>query len=369
MRSVSLSLCAGLLFAVAVVAPEPPLNTHQRWDTNELLSPPPATTPGGGGGGGGGEGGGSCSLRLRPSGQCLGSGAEDQGGCPYQLTLPTLTIQLPEQFKMLERTVKELQSLKETVSELQSSCHECRGGGGAGGGVTSPGTTAGGGEPQHPKPHRQQQADQGRPSGAGGAGQRPGSDPQEQQRLPESSREETGDGCVDGTAGGGAGGSGSTAGKVPAQTSENMIEMQVKLNRMSASLRNARSQILALHGRLESLNLLNMDNVQAMMDRKVENITGMVNKLSSTCTTQRALQGAPQFILAPRDCSEYNVLEERKKRRVPRDPGRPQRHLRGPLRHGVLRQRLDRHPAEDQRLRQLQSHLARVQEGLRKPAG
>lgn len=63
---------------------------------------------------------------------------------------------------------------------------------------------------------------------------------------------------------------------------------------MSASLRNARSQISALQGRLEGLNLLNIDNVQAMVDRRVENITGVVNKLSSSCTTQCAAQNSPQ---------------------------------------------------------------------------
>lgn len=63
---------------------------------------------------------------------------------------------------------------------------------------------------------------------------------------------------------------------------------------MSTSLRNARSQISALHGRLEGLNLLNMDNVQAMVDRQVENITGVVNKLSSTCNNACPVQNAPQ---------------------------------------------------------------------------
>lgn len=69
---------------------------------------------------------------------------------------------------------------------------------------------------------------------------------------------------------------------------------QVKLNRMSASLRNARIQISDLHGRMEGMNLLNMDNVQAMVDSKVENITGVVEKLSSACTTQCAVQSSPQ---------------------------------------------------------------------------
>lgn len=49
-----------------------------------------------------------------------------------------------------------------------------------------------------------------------------------------------------------------------------------------------------MQGRLEGLNLLNMDNVQAMVDRQVENITGVVNKLSSTCTTSCPVQNSPQ---------------------------------------------------------------------------
>ena len=234
MRSVSLSGCVGLLFAAATVAtvapaPDAPVHAYKRWDTNELQSPTPATptVTAAAGGGGGGEEGGSCSMRLRPSGQCSGPGDEGEG-CPYKLTLPPLTIQLPKEFRMLERTVKELQSLKQTVRQMQSRCQKCQGGGGgsgAGGGVSSPssGTTGGfGGQEelqQQQQQQEQQQADQGCP----------GSDPQE---LPESSREEMREGCADGTTGAGAGGSGAaghgaTAGKVPAPTSGNMIEMQV----------------------------------------------------------------------------------------------------------------------------------------------
>lgn len=80
---------------------------------------------------------------------------------------------------------------------------------------------------------------------------------------------------------------------------------QVKLNKMSASLRNARTQISALQGRLEGLSLLNMDNVQEVVDRRVENITGMVNKLSSTCTTQCAVQNTPQCKPAFNEIVEY----------------------------------------------------------------
>lgn len=69
---------------------------------------------------------------------------------------------------------------------------------------------------------------------------------------------------------------------------------QVKLNRMSISLRNARGQISVLHGRLEGLNLLNIDNVRAMVKTQVENITSAVNKLSSTCNTACPVQNSPQ---------------------------------------------------------------------------
>ena len=175
-----------------------------------------------------------------------GGGADgDEEGCPYQLTLPPLTIQLPKQFRMLERTVKELQSLKETVGKLRSSCQECRGGGAGGRVPSSSGTTGGiGGQQQ-----RQQQADQGRHGGGvrgnggevtgDGTGQRPGWDPQEQQ-LYGTSREEAGDGGADGSE---AAGHGSTAGKDAAQNSGNMMEMQV-------SGRSERSGLRAVGGEL-----------------------------------------------------------------------------------------------------------------------
>ncbi|XP_077400536.1 fibrinogen-like 2a [Vanacampus margaritifer] len=232
---------------------------------------------------------GSCAIKLRTSGQCGGSGTEAEEGdeCSYQVTLPPLTIQLPKQFRLLEKTVKELQSLKEVVNKLKSSCQECSG-------------TRGSGVYGH------QQADQGQTGGVAGL------DPSRQDVQSGSSQEERDNGMVTGAAVEGTGlGHGHHLGKITTGPSS-MQEMQVKLNRMSVSLRNARNQIATLQGRMEGLNLLNMDNVQSMVDRRVENITGVVNKLSSTCTTQCAVQNAPQFILAPRDCSDYNVLETRK---------------------------------------------------------
>ncbi|KAM3859103.1 fibrinogen-like 2a [Diretmus argenteus] len=263
MRTVVMCVC--LLIAATVVprtgqAADFPTYLTQRRDAKgpNTLGSEPGTSA-------------SCPMKLRPLGQCGGSGAEEGEDCPYQLTLPPLTIQLPKQFRLLEKTMKELQNLKETVNKLRSGCQECRGGRAGAGGFG------------------EQQADQG-PELPGG-----------------SSREERGDG------------SGASAGLLQGSTTEkiqvslsSMQEMQGKMNRMSTSLRNARSQISSLHGRLEGLNLLNMENVQALVDRRVENISGVVNKLSSTCAPQCASQKPPQFILAPKDCADYSMLEVRK---------------------------------------------------------
>lgn len=120
MRTVFLCLGASLLLTVALVPRASRAvdlsNSHQRWDTTgpySLGSDSGSQT--------------SCPIKLRPSGQCgsSGAGAEDED-CPYQLTLPPLTIQLPKQFRLLEKTMKELQSLKEVVNKLKSGCQDCR---------------------------------------------------------------------------------------------------------------------------------------------------------------------------------------------------------------------------------------------------
>ncbi|XP_049617228.1 fibrinogen-like 2a [Syngnathus scovelli] len=252
-----------LLTATCHAVVDFPGSLHQKWDSRGDSAP-------------------SCAIKLRPSGQCGGSGAEEGEECPYQVTLPPLTIQLPKQFRLLEKTMKELQNLKEVVNKLKSSCQECSGSRGS-------------------RVYGHQQADQGQTKDV---------DPSRQDVQSGSSQEERDNGMVSGGNVEGAG-LGHHFGKITPGPS-NMQEMQVKLNRMSVSLRNARNQISALQGRMEGLNLLNMDNVKSMVDRQVENITGVVNKLSTTCTAQCAVQNTPQFILAPRDCSDYNVLETRK---------------------------------------------------------
>ncbi|XP_034019856.1 fibrinogen-like 2a [Thalassophryne amazonica] len=285
MRMVALCVCAGLLLLSTLLprtsgAADFAVNSHQRWDAKGAYALGVESGPAA-----------SCPVKLRPSGQCGSSGAEEGEDCPYQITLPPLTIQLPKQFRLLEKTLKELQTLKEEVNKLKSGCQQCRGGQGAG-------------ETGY------HQADQvpilKDPTEVGGL------DLTGQQLQDGISQEERGDGMVPGGTAENAGLSqGTVIGKIPPKPNT-IQEMQVKLNKMSVSLRNARNQISTLQGRMEGMNLLNMDNVQAIVDSRVENITGVINKLSSTCTTQCAVQPSPQFILAPQDCSDYNMMEVKK---------------------------------------------------------
>ncbi|KAJ8262082.1 hypothetical protein GJAV_G00161980 [Gymnothorax javanicus] len=196
----------------------------------------------------------SCPLRFKPSRQC-----RDGEECPYQLTLPPLTIQLPKQFKMLEQSMKELQSLKETVNKLKNACQECQ-----------------------QRANRDFQKDSG-------------------EVVP-----------LDQPAPGDKSEDGNPSDREKNQQSITMREMQVKMIRMSNSLKNARNQINSLQGRLEELNLINMDNVRAIVDSKVENITTVLNNLDNKCSTECPVQTSPQFIIAPRDCSDYNIIVERK---------------------------------------------------------
>ncbi|KAK1167072.1 fibroleukin-like [Acipenser oxyrinchus oxyrinchus] len=186
-----------------------------------------------------------CPIKLRPSGQC-GDGEE----CLYQVTLPPLTIELPKQLKMLEKTMKELQNLKEVVNKLKSSCLECK-----------------------------QQADES---------------------LQKDSSE------VPGHETPSTGGHGQ-------KHDPNIHELQNKMYKMSNSLKNARNQIIILQGRMEEMSLSNIKHVEAMVDGKVKNLTGVVNKLNNKCSSQCAAETPePSAIIAPRDCSDYFLLGEQK---------------------------------------------------------
>lgn len=200
MRTVFLCTCASLLLTAALVTRASRVvdlpNSHQRWDAKgpySLGSDSGSQT--------------ACPIKLRPSGQCgsSGTGAEDED-CPYQLTLPPLTIQLPKQFRLLEKTMKELQSLKEVVNKLKSGCQDCRG-------ARTNGPTG------------YQQADQGRSQALV---QRDGDEATGQEVHSASSQEERGDGMANGDAADVTGqGQGPAFGKIAAVPS-NLQEMQVR---------------------------------------------------------------------------------------------------------------------------------------------
>lgn len=181
-----------------------------------------------------------CPVRFKAAGQCA-----DGEECPYKITLPPLTIQLPKQFKMLEKTMKELQSLKETVNKLKSACQECR-----------------------------KQADRDLQKDSG-----------EVVPLDQPARGDNHEG--------------GDRGQELQSTSTQVKEMQTKMNRMSNSLKNAHNQINTMQGKLEELNLLNKDNVEAIVDNKVENITTVINNLNSKCSSACPVQTSPQCEYRP----------------------------------------------------------------------
>ncbi|XP_016352006.1 uncharacterized protein LOC107696253 [Sinocyclocheilus anshuiensis] len=59
-------------------------------------------------------------VTLKPLGHC----GDEENLCPYQLTLPPLSIQLPRPFRELEKMAKELQNLKDMVNQLRRDCQE-----------------------------------------------------------------------------------------------------------------------------------------------------------------------------------------------------------------------------------------------------
>lgn len=64
---------------------------------------------------------GACPIKLKTNGNC------DEGeDCPYQINLPPMTIQLPKQFRLIEKTLKEVQTLKEAVNKLKKCCQDCK---------------------------------------------------------------------------------------------------------------------------------------------------------------------------------------------------------------------------------------------------
>ncbi|KAK1789538.1 hypothetical protein P4O66_015458 [Electrophorus voltai] len=186
-------------------------------------------------------------VRMKPAGQC-----KDEEECPYQITLPPLTIQLPKQFRMLEKTMKELQNLKETVRQLRSICLECR-----------------------------EQADMG---------------------LHKDSTETSDKGRGD------------VHTRGPGNDSSGIAirDIQVKMSRMATSLKNARGQINTMQGRLDELSHQSLGKMEAMVISKVENITSVISRLNNTCSSQCPVLASPAHIRVPSDCSDYQVMGQRK---------------------------------------------------------
>ncbi|XP_001507568.1 fibroleukin [Ornithorhynchus anatinus] len=63
----------------------------------------------------------SCSLKVKPGGKC-----EPGELCSYQVDLPSLTIQLPREFSLIEKALREVEELKEAVLRVQKSCQDCK---------------------------------------------------------------------------------------------------------------------------------------------------------------------------------------------------------------------------------------------------
>uniref|UniRef100_A0A3Q2YUI4 Fibrinogen-like 2a n=1 Tax=Hippocampus comes TaxID=109280 RepID=A0A3Q2YUI4_HIPCM len=265
MRTLLLStaflLMATLSPSTCHAAADFPGSSHQKWDARV------AYTSGADSGASG-----SCAIKLRPAGQCGGSGAGAEEGeeCPYQVTLPPLTVQLPKQFRLLEKAMKELQSLKEVVNKLKSSCQECGGGGARGSGV-----------------YGSQQADQGQTGNVAGL------NPSRQDVQSGASQEERDNGMVSGANVEGAGGGhGHHFGKI-APGPSSMQEMQVRGTGRSKRL--LERKVKKKKKKKRRLNIIQSQ------------FLSQITSLQFTFPPPN-----PAVILAPRDCSDYNVLETRK---------------------------------------------------------
>ncbi|XP_006882736.1 PREDICTED: fibroleukin [Elephantulus edwardii] len=186
----------------------------------------------------------ACPVRLESRGKC-----EEGAECPFQVSLPPLTLQLPKQFSKIEEVFKEVQNLKELVSHLQKSCQDCK-----------------------------LQADDNGDPGRNGL-------------------------LVPSTG-------------APREAADNRVrELESEVNKLSSELKNAKEEIDGLQGRLEKLNLVNMNSIENYVDRKVANLTFVINRLdgrcSSNCSSHEAVQPRPVQHLIYKDCSEYYTIGKR----------------------------------------------------------
>ncbi|XP_019365012.1 PREDICTED: fibroleukin [Gavialis gangeticus] len=187
----------------------------------------------------------ACPIKLKTSGECDG---ED---CPYQINLPPMTIQLPKQFRLLEKTLKEVQNLKEIVNKLKKSCQDCK-----------------------------LQADDNQERDPRDDILEPGTEVQRDNGNKQDNR---------------------------------VNELQSKVNKLSTSLKNAKNQIQLLQGRLEKMSLINMNNVENYVDGKVANLTYVLNTLDDKCSSKcPATEASSGIQIMQRDCADYYMAGRRK---------------------------------------------------------
>ncbi|XP_009667740.2 fibroleukin [Struthio camelus] len=187
----------------------------------------------------------TCPIKVKTHGKC------DEGeDCPYQINLPPMTIQLPKQFRLIEKTLKEVQTLKEAVNKLRKCCQDCK-----------------------------LQADDNQERDSSNEFLLPNAEnPEENSKIQDN----------------------------------RVKELQSKVNRMSTSLKNAKSQIQTLQGRLEKMSLINMNNVENYVDSKVANLTFVVNSLDNKCSSKcPAMQPRPVVQIMQRDCADYYIAGRR----------------------------------------------------------
>ncbi|KAM5237480.1 fibroleukin [Ctenodactylus gundi] len=102
-------------------------------------------------------------------------------------------------------------------------------------------------------------------------------------------------------------------------------ELEGEVNKLSSELKDARAEISQLHGRLEQLSLVNMNNIENYVDSKVANLTVVVNSLDGKCSSQcpglEVESGLVQHLIY-KDCSDYYVIGKRSSEtyRVTPDP-------------------------------------------------
>lgn len=103
-------------------------------------------------------------------------------------------------------------------------------------------------------------------------------------------------------------------------------ELESQVNKLTSDLKTAKEELERIQGRLEKLNLENINSIESYVDSKVANLSSVVNSLngkcSSNCSNQEQIQSRPVQHLIYKDCSEYYTIGKRSSEtyRVTPDP-------------------------------------------------